>query len=1212
MTTKVLRCLFWGVLAVFAVALAACLGLRYLVLPKIDQWRPRIEQYASQSLGSPVRIGSIAADWSGLNPRLRLSSVQFYDGADQPEPTITLPSVAAVVAWRSVLRMTPRLLSLDIEGADLTVRRDAAGLLWVAGMSFDPAAPAAKGDSPVLVWLSQQRQLSLSGTTLHWLDEQRQAPELVLSHVDAAVRNGALSHRFALHATPPAALSAGVTLRGEIERRIFTLNSSDPASWNGNFYMQLDDAEPYAWSPWVTMPAVQGRLAARAWVQLTHGQIGNVTLDAVLRGLDTALPHQEGRLAAKQAHLRLDGMPGDLDALPADALPLPLARSASGQGMSLQVQAQGLAATLPTVFDTPDLRVDDLQVDASLLHPPRQPLSLDLRQLQLKNGEAELQLQGRWRDEGAGGEGTADLQGKLVRMAMPAIHRYLPLTVSQSTRHWMAQGLQAGEVRDASVVLKGPLAEFPFTQPGETGQFRVAGRYQEARVDYAPARPDRKGWPVLSAMSGPFVVDRASLTLDSAGGVVETGPSQQVVLHAVHAAIPNMEHDAQLDVTGESSGAVPAYLAMATNSPLGGLLDGALDQSQGSGDWQVAMKLHVPLLHPDDAQIDGHIVFQGNTFQLLPQLPAMSALQGDLAFSDLGLQANDIRGTFLGGPARVSGKLGHGESLAFSGTLAATALDELGKLPAWQRFSGKTAYQGKLSYAKGGDVDVSVQSDLSGLAIDLPAPLGKTASATLPLALQWSPATNRGHSGRRWLSGGIGENINLLFERDPSDRGAYFARGAIGVGRPATLPTRGLNLAGTLDTLDTDAWNDALKSFSPAPVSAPVPAPAKGKAAPKPAPPALPGLELVNLSVKRLVAAGQDFDDITLYAQRPAPQQWRVSIDAKQAAGTLEWAEASDAASGKITARFDRLALGKAGEAGKDVKPDGDKESELSDIPGIDLQAKQFVLYGHDVGSLDLVGTNLERGNLWRLDKLHVANESATLDATGSWRLSGTERGLSADASIDFKDLGAMLERLGLQSVSSGHGTIKGKLFWRNLPWRHDKADIEGTMHVNLEKGRFVHLSSRTSRVLELLSLQSLQRLATLSANPAGLLREGFPFDSVTGDMRLTGGVMSIDGYKVNGPVAAIGLEGRTDIIKELWDLHAVVVPNLDASGAAIAAALVNPVIGLGAFITQWLLKQPLARAMTSEYHVTGSWDDPKVETVETKAPAVESAPATH
>jgi uncharacterized protein YhdP len=48
-----------------------------------------------------------------------------------------------------------------------------------------------------------------------------------------------------------------------------------------------------------------------------------------------------------------------------------------------------------------------------------------------------------------------------------------------------------------------------------------------------------------------------------------------------------------------------------------------------------------------------------------------------------------------------------------------------------------------------------------------------------------------------------------------------------------------------------------------------------------------------------------------------------------------------------------------------------------------------------------------------------------------------------------------------------------------------------------------------------------------------------------------------------------------------------------------VTALAVNPLIGLGAFVTQWLLKQPLARAMTMEYAVTGSWDDPRIEPID-------------
>ncbi|TAM05098.1 MAG: hypothetical protein EPN67_07185, partial [Pusillimonas sp.] len=50
-------------------------------------------------------------------------------------------------------------------------------------------------------------------------------------------------------------------------------------------------------------------------------------------------------------------------------------------------------------------------------------------------------------------------------------------------------------------------------------------------------------------------------------------------------------------------------------------------------------------------------------------------------------------------------------------------------------------------------------------------------------------------------------------------------------------------------------------------------------------------------------------------------------------------------------------------------------------------------------------------------------------------------------------------------------------------------------------------------------------------------------------------------------------------------------------SGATIAAGIaLNPIIGLGAFVTQWLLRNPLSEAMTVHYHVSGGWEDPKLD----------------
>ena len=76
-------------------------------------------------------------------------------------------------------------------------------------------------------------------------------------------------------------------------------------------------------------------------------------------------------------------------------------------------------------------------------------------------------------------------------------------------------------------------------------------------------------------------------------------------------------------------------------------------------------------------------------------------------------------------------------------------------------------------------------------------------------------------------------------------------------------------------------------------------------------------------------------------------------------------------------------------------------------------------------------------------------------------------------------------------------------------------------------------------------------------------------------------------------------MEGSADLDRETQDLRVVVVPEINAGTASLAYAVINPAVGLGTFLAQLLLRKPLIAAGTREFHVTGRWDDPKVERVE-------------
>jgi uncharacterized protein YhdP len=95
--------------------------------------------------------------------------------------------------------------------------------------------------------------------------------------------------------------------------------------------------------------------------------------------------------------------------------------------------------------------------------------------------------------------------------------------------------------------------------------------------------------------------------------------------------------------------------------------------------------------------------------------------------------------------------------------------------------------------------------------------------------------------------------------------------------------------------------------------------------------------------------------------------------------------------------------------------------------------------------------------------------------------------------------------------------------------------------------------------------------------------------------------VAQTNNLRMRGVQALVLMEGSADIEHESQDLRVVVVPEINAGTAALAYAVINPAIGLGAFLAQALLKKPLTQAGTREFHVSGPWADPKVEKVDRK-----------
>lgn len=434
--------------------------------------------------------------------------------------------------------------------------------------------------------------------------------------------------------------------------------------------------------------------------------------------------------------------------------------------------------------------------------------------------------------------------------------------------------------------------------------------------------------------------------------------------------------------------------------------------------------------------------------------------------------------------------------------------------------------------------------------------------------------------------------------------------------------------AGRSATPTMAAGASAPETGAPTAVLGPQAAPASGpRASPgEPAPPSAttaaagPWPVSVSLRAQQVLTASRTLHEVQADVVRAeGSSTWRAKLQAKELAGDLEYlppsaGERGSDGAGRLRARLAHLSL---------PRSDNEAVTQMLDrapasVPALDIVVDDFVLNGMRLGRLEAEAVN--RGSEsasreWLLTRFAIANDDGRLQATGRWQppaAGETRRRAVMDFRLALADSGAMLGRFGQPGVlRAGQGQLDGQVSWLGSPLSIDAPSLAGQVHVALAQGQFLRAEPGVARLLGVLSLQSLPR--RLLFDFRDVFDAGFAFDSVNGDVAIDRGVATTRNLRMHGVQAVVLMEGAADLARETQDLHAWIVPEINAGAASLAYAAVNPAIGLGAFVAQWLLRRPLAEANTRELHIGGTWAEPKVEHIERaqqRAPPSEGASA--
>ena len=301
-----MRCLLWLVAGAWLLFALGWWLLHGWIVPRIGEFRPRLELEASQALGVPVRIGSISARSEGMIPSFELNDVSLLD--KQGREAVRLPHLLGALSLSSLWALGFEQLVID--RPELDIRRGADGKIFVGGLEV--SRDADSGRSRVADWLFSQTEFVVRGGSVRWTDELRQAPPLVLSQVDGVLRNGHRRHAMRLDATPPAGWGERFSLRYIFRQPLLAGSAGDISSWSGQFYADFKRVDVARVQPYVSFDAPgvtlnRGQGALRAWADVSHGKITGAVADVALQGVQARLGEKLDALAFDSLSGRFSG-----------------------------------------------------------------------------------------------------------------------------------------------------------------------------------------------------------------------------------------------------------------------------------------------------------------------------------------------------------------------------------------------------------------------------------------------------------------------------------------------------------------------------------------------------------------------------------------------------------------------------------------------------------------------------------------------------------------------------------------------------------------------------------------------------------------------------------------------------------------------------------------------------------------------------------------
>ena len=778
------------------------------------------------------------------------------------------------------------------------------------------------------------------------------------------------------------------------------------------------------------------------------------------------------------------------------------------------------------------------------------------------------------------GRPSIDLNAAVSRGRIGRLGPYWPEAVlKDSVKSWLRTGLAGGEIASGRVQIRGDLDDWPFRH-GE-GRFEAIAHVSDGHLKYQTGWPDARSVEAVARFAGPGMDIRGRV--DDIGGLAA---------YEVSAAIPDFSRPV-LTVDYAVDSDVPALLGFLRRTPLQERVGVDLVRFDFTGPAATRGSIRIPFDPvPGNLAVDGTVTLASSGFADPASGFAVSGIAGDIEYDERGFAAGALAAEYRGKPARLRLAADAAAEEKFRADLQGTfslgdvipdfLAEDLAPLLQARGESDWTASVIVLPAAAAatdagagpGRAMLRVASQLQGLALELPAPLGKAADESWPLSLQFPLG-----GPERVLDLEIEGRLALALDLSGDAAAPRAAAVWLGEGRADLPPSGLLRVAGWTDRLDLDGWLDLIVEQVVQEN-------------------ALAGLTLEpgGLRARELLFLDRSFDDVAMQFSVESSNV-RAEFSSTDISGKVRYS-AGTGGTKSLSAEFERLALGDPlTDPGAEA---ADAETNPAELPALHLYAQSLRYAGIELGETRIEAYPIANG--FHFEKVEAQSDRLTLQAKGDWLLD--ERGHRSDFDIRIasESLGAFLESLDIASpVQGGQTLVYFNAWWPGSPAAFGLSRLNGEVEFSVVDGNISNASAGGGRLLGLLSVQALPKRLALDFRD--VFDSGFSFDEASGTFAMENGIASTDNVLLRSTAASISVSGRTDLVAREYDQLITIRPGVGNTLPIIGALAGGPGGAAAGLALQGLLHESLAEATQVRYSISGSWEDPVIEPVAVEQP---------